>query len=247
MKCVNKASFVGVLVIAAAGWAIGCSDSESSSAQVDAGADGTADTALDSVADTDQVDVNVDVEQDATPDVVPDTEPDVELDTEPDVLEPEVKFTEKVSECGGFASPEERPEDYCVSEKLIKSYDNATKVVSLTHARAHRNTCGDRSLEATFDAATKTLTVIETDAPRDSGRCRGTCVMDYLVMIENLTGEITLEWKQNVVDVETSPGVPKPTEIADMTIELPGTEKPEVVIISEGLLSGVDCTPPGDP
>jgi len=109
----------------------------------------------------------------------------------------------RVSECGGFVSPEKRmdnnipltrdPSTYCDAEKLQWLYDENTLTLSVLNSRVLLNCCGEHDITASYENGA--AIIAENDQPvNGTDRCRCMCVYDFFIEISGLSpGVITLK------------------------------------------------------
>ena len=137
---------------------VGCSSSSDSNADKDAATDSAdvadQDSAVKDVseASTDDAaasDVGSDASGDVAADVENDTSPDgtndVNVDAEPDASSEgggSSELTTGISGCFGFASGEERPDDYCRAEVVTAQYDEDIGRLVVQNSRVKSNCCG---------------------------------------------------------------------------------------------------------
>jgi len=109
----------------------------------------------------------------------------------------------RVSECGGFESPEKRMANdipltrdistYCDSENLQWLYDEDTLTLSVLNSRVLLNCCGEHDITASYENGM--IVIAENDQPvNGTDRCRCMCVYDFFIEISGLSpGVITLK------------------------------------------------------
>jgi len=109
----------------------------------------------------------------------------------------------RVSECGGFGSPEKRMGNdipitrdiltYCDSENLQWFYDENTLTLSVLNTRVLLNCCGEHDITASYDNGM--IVIAENDQPvNGTDRCRCMCVYDFFIEISGLSsGVVTLK------------------------------------------------------
>ena len=109
----------------------------------------------------------------------------------------------RVSECGGFGSPEKRMVNgipitrdistYCDSENLQWLYDENTLTLSVLNSRVLLNCCGEHDITASYENGM--IVIAENDQPvNGTDRCRCMCVYDFFIEIFGLSpGVITLK------------------------------------------------------
>jgi len=114
-----------------------------------------------------------------------------------------VSFVPEISGCGGFGSngealkvknpwrsPPDDPGPQCGDEKIVWSYDSATKTLTLTNVNVWLNCCGEHSVLLAPDV--DGLIMFEKDEPEmmegKPTRCKCMCFYDFRVTIENMDG-----------------------------------------------------------
>jgi len=97
-----------------------------------------------------------------------------------------VSINSGVSDCGGFHAGNRDTIDYCSSELLLWSHNSNSRVLSIAHTRTQLDCCGEHAIDAFYDPASNTYTVVETDKPRGGDPCRCICVFDLKTEITNV-------------------------------------------------------------
>jgi hypothetical protein len=127
---------------------------------------------------------------------------------DPPEAETSVDFSERsvVSECGGFAAADDDTGlEVCSDERLLWSYDAASKTVDFVNEGVWLNCCGSHSI-AVFMEAGGVYVLSETDEPDEGDdRCLCMCFFDYGVSLPDISvGTLALRLVRHIPDNEPS-------------------------------------------